>query len=66
MDELVEKGVFTSRSEAIREITRLMVLSQYSILRGKQKKTQLSEKEREKTFKKFMNTKKYFLNNGNS
>ena len=54
VDELVEKGVFTSRSEAIREATRLMILSQYGILKGKQKKTQLSEKKREKTFNKFL------------
>lgn len=57
IDELVEEGIFTSRSEALREAARLMVLSQYGLLKEKQKKTQLSEKDKEKAFNKFLESK---------
>jgi Arc/MetJ-type ribon-helix-helix transcriptional regulator len=46
VDELVEKGIFVNRSEAIREAIRLMINSQFGIMKGKAGKTQITEKDR--------------------
>jgi len=51
VDKLVEEGVFVNRSEAIREAVRLMVNSQFGVLKGKQKKSQVSARDRMRALK---------------
>lgn len=46
VDQLVEKGIFMNRSDAIREAVRLMINSQFGIMKGKQGKTQITEADK--------------------
>jgi len=57
IDELVAKGIFTSRSEALREAARIMVLSQYGALKGTQTKEQLTETDKAKSLGRFLASK---------
>ena len=43
VDDLVEKGVFVNRSEAIREAVRLMINSQFGVMKGGPGVSQISE-----------------------
>jgi Arc/MetJ-type ribon-helix-helix transcriptional regulator len=51
VDKLVEKGIFVNRSEAIREAVRLMINSQFGVMKGKPGKQQITEKDRMKALK---------------
>lgn len=46
IDELVEKGIYTSRSEAIRSSVRDRIASYRGILKGKVKKEQITEEDK--------------------
>ncbi len=56
IDEMVEEGIYTSRSDALRDAARLMIVSQRGILNGK---TRYTKENRKKALKNFA-TKKGF------
>jgi Arc/MetJ-type ribon-helix-helix transcriptional regulator len=60
IDELVAKGIFTSRSEALREAARIMVLSQYGAM-GKRKSIFLTKEEKDEALKRFLKKRGFSL-----
>ncbi|MDI6902328.1 MAG: ribbon-helix-helix domain-containing protein [Methanocellales archaeon] len=57
IDRLVKDGVYTSRSEALRDATRLLVRAHRGGLRGKITRTQFTDEEREEALKEFIRQK---------
>ncbi len=61
IDRLVERGEYTSRSEALRDAARMLIRAQRGVLKGSGLKGQIGDEERELALEKLARERKLKL-----